>query len=497
MVTRGHEREAAAGTHQADQRARRIGVFVRLLLLGWLVLAMLLQMPLGLADNGDFSRIMTWFTSGPVGFAKNWPPGGTEEWHRRFFRDYLPDWKLDFPGTSKVRSSVLLLWWPGVWLNQLLFTGVLKLWVMSLPARGLLFLSVLGLLRWLERRSGSLRERLLLYGVVAVPLVLMLSTTDYLALLNSFYQETGSLVFLLLFLLALLNLRRFRTSPWAYGAALAALGLLAAAKPSNFYWALIGVPAIAALVPLPRRQRLVLVAASLACAAPLGYGAYHLTKEANDPQIIAFHGLFYGVLTLSDQPQAHLQALGLPYDAACLGVPSFDANGQRCRALYADAQLRRKTVLVLAREPVIIPRLLGFVAGQMQTTRLEYLGNHAAADRAQRPPAPILRLWSVAKERYFPRGYALLLTLIACIALNVWNLRGSPIRADLAFIGLLTSIACATEMLVAFLGDGRQEIVKHLLLANMLFDVAMLASLAATLLVVCGVVSVRRGFSSQ
>lgn len=473
-VTAGESTAVAAG---AEWRTRRIVLALPLLLATLLAALMLIQLPFGLADNGDFSRIMTWFTSRPAGFEQNWPPSGTEAWDRRFFRYYLPDWQLDFPQTSTVRSSVLLLWWPGVWLNLILYDGLLNLGALSLPARAVLLLVVLGLLRWVAQSSRSLREYLVLMACVGVPFVAMVSTTDYLVLLNSFYQESGSLIFLPLLVLALLAVRRTRSNPWLYAATLAALALLASAKVSNVYWAVLGVPVLASLVPWSRRRRVALIGASLLLAVGLGYGAYQLTKEANNPQIVAFHGLFYGVLTLSERPQAHLQALGLPYDAACLGVPSFDANGQRCRALYANAPLRRDTIIVLAREPLIVPRMLAFVAGQMQATRLEYLGKRAPSDGARGPTPSVLRVWSIMKERFFPRGFALLLALGIGLALNACSVRGRTPRADLAFVGLLTCAACLIDMVVAFLGDGRQELTKHLLLANILFDVALIASL--------------------
>ena len=73
-----------------------------------------LQSDIGLADNGDFTRGARWFTSGPVGFAENVPATGTDAYQKRFFRYWLPAWKLEFSPRFWMRSSAQLLWLPGI-----------------------------------------------------------------------------------------------------------------------------------------------------------------------------------------------------------------------------------------------------------------------------------------------------------------------------------------------------------------------------------------------
>ena len=48
------------------------------LLAAWLLFAFLAQNDLGLADNGDYTRFMASFTSGPIGM-ENWPPAGLQQ----------------------------------------------------------------------------------------------------------------------------------------------------------------------------------------------------------------------------------------------------------------------------------------------------------------------------------------------------------------------------------------------------------------------------------
>jgi len=103
---------------------------------------LLAQLDTGLADNGDFTRAMTIFTSGPATISPNWPDpiSQKELWVRRFFKYYIPYWKLDYPEAFSIRrpfkSTALLLWVPGIFLNQLFWSkNVLNIGIMSLPIR--------------------------------------------------------------------------------------------------------------------------------------------------------------------------------------------------------------------------------------------------------------------------------------------------------------------------------------------------------------------------
>jgi hypothetical protein len=52
----------------------------------------------------------------------------------------------------------------------------------------------------------------------------------------------------------------------------------------------------------------------------------------------------------------------------------------------------------------------------------------------------------------------------------------------LAAIGLLVSVACVVDMFLVIFGAGKFEVIKHLFLANVLFDMALLAFLNSLLI---------------
>jgi hypothetical protein len=108
-------------------------------------------------------------------------------------------------------------------------------------------------------------------------------------------------------------------------------------------------------------------------------------------------------------------------------------------------------------------------------------------DQQQRfwPPTEesgFLNVWATLKFHVFPIGYALALLLICFLVWFLWTMKSTGLIQDLALIGLLCTVACMADMTITILGDGMVEVVRHLFLANLLFDVAALAFLNSLLL---------------
>lgn len=469
----------AADSSDLTEEAPRDGrdallLWVRVGLVALAALALYLQLDLGRADNGDFTRVMTWFVDSPVGFEENFPTDPDDR-QLRFFTQYLPYWDLTFPLDSAVTSSAVLLWLPGVALNWALYSPeVLSLAVMSLPARLILLGALLLLFTWLDRRLRDPRERLIATLAIGVPFLLLLTATDYVTFLNSFYQEAASFVYLVAFLAVVLALRLRGWSRGLAGFALMLLFLVAATKASNVYWPFIG---IAALVPPAAawRPRLIAWAVALVVAAILAYAALALTMGANIQSTLTYHSIFNGVLPLSDQPDEHLEELGMADADECIGHSAFDEVGGICWRDRKDDVSRADLVGIVARELILVPRALTSAASAMQDLTFP-----SARVRAEEPPqaesrTPLLNSWSLAKRAIFPRGGLLIVTLLAYLAASVWALRAGGLRGDLGALGLMLTLATGVDMAVAFFGDGFQELDKHLFVANLTFDLATVA----------------------
>ncbi len=457
---------------------------IKAILILWFIIAMYLQHRIGLADNGDFSRSMNWITSGPIGIEPNWPSYGTEEWSMRFFNYWIPNWKLDW--TILIPStSAFLLWLPGALLNQFLYSSdVLYLPLLSLLPKLILFGALILLFEWIKLET---RYKTLLLFSLGVPAILLFTTTDYVAYLNSFYQESASFVYLLLLLVSLLLLRH-RPSRWYLLFSLASILLLATTKRANVYWTLLAIPLVIYTWSRTKDVRLrTTVLASLALITLFTFAAVSIT-EAKDSSLqnYAFHSLFYGALTFSDNPAAHLRDLGMNDATKCIDTPAFTATGIECVSEYRDRLSYLNTINVIYREPVVMFRMLKYVLDNMQVVSLDYLGKFSIDDpRSQTSPpvySPRLNLWAELKFQFFPKGYALSIALIAFAIWFILSFKRLGIYQDFALVGLMVTIACVFDMTIAILGDGKQELVKHLFLSNVLFDIAAIVFLSGLLL---------------
>jgi hypothetical protein len=452
---------------------------LKIAILGVFVLLNILNLPSGWADNGDYDRIAQWFSSGPAALAENFPPLGTPEWDLRFYRYWIPEWKLDFPLRSTMFISAILLWLPGIVLNYLLFSNsVLWLPLMSLGARLALLLLLWWVLRWIDRRSARPWVHHLALGL---PLALMFGTADLAGFYNTFYQETGTLVFLPL-LLVVIAWGQPGARGWRYYATyLAAVTLVTLSKTSCFYWAGLGLPFAISLRPALRRPLLALPLAAVLVAVPLIAGLtlteYHYAGGPNRP----YNALFTGVLQLSVDPQARLSELGFPAQALdCVGKDWYSQGGQACSEPFWEQISYTRVLRVLWAEPAILFKQAEQLANAMQNLTLE-LGRYASADHAPRQEG-VLNLWSELQQRVFPRGLlGLGLASLAILAACAWTWKKEGLPAALARVALVCLLGMGIDAFVQILGDGPRDLIKHLVIANVLFDLSALAAINAAL----------------
>jgi hypothetical protein len=470
------------------------GAVLPALLVGYFVAAMAWQFHTGLADNGDFTRGIKIFSPGPVGIRPNFPPPHSGLWYQRFYRFWLPRWTLRRQSEKPI-TSALVFWVPGIAVSELLAPGAeISLPLMSIVPRLLLLGELILLLLWARQQSAGK----VLAVTVGLPAVLLLTTTDQAAYLNSFYQEQASLVFVLPLFFSLVYLRR-RPTPLRLAVVILCLALLATGKESLVYWPALALPFIlycwVSRAPARWRdhaRRTVAIGCTAACALTL---VAHACVQFHEDRVNPYHSLFYGALTFSQRPAEHLQRLGFADGRDCINVSAYQEPGTSYFEAHRDRMTFLNTVTTVAHEPAILWRMGRHVLAQMQDLSLGYLGKYAANDPRSLlfPPSPdtqtgaeqrmwngsqestLLNTWATLKYHCFPTGGKLALTLTVFAAWFGWQLRGTAAAGELALAGLLASVATVADMAIAILGDGRYELIKHLYFANLLFDIAAIA----------------------
>jgi len=452
------------------------------------VIGLIAQLDSGLADNGDFTRAMTVFSSGPTDIHPNWPDpiNQKEMWERRFFKFYIPYWKLDYPEPFSInrpfKSTAYLLWLPGVFLNRMFWsTNALNIGMMSLPTRLFLIIFVWLVIKWI--RSSLIAEKTIILLLCFVGPIVVLILSPYSRYLNSFYYESAALFFVPLFfcVIVILTVRSFAPIILCLVVFTTSI-LIAMAKAQWFYWPFIA--ALGALIVLRKRSFSISWSTHigiLIVAIFLSVAALVFTRPSTEAlSVNAYHRFFYGALMLSRDSQSHLAHLGVPELSECIGVHGYTEQGLACRRRAKEVVKLVNLVKVLLHEPALIVRMLNAAAQNMHVIALPYLGTFSEHDprgRTGYQPGLIESVWLTMKKA-LPRGPLVFLWLMINWFISWRAIRKS--KSDLiiaiGIIGVLAAITAFLDMMVAVLGEGLYELQKHLFMANLMFDISTICS---------------------
>jgi hypothetical protein len=445
-----------------------IGVFLALFAL-LLVRQLALPPIVGLADNGDYLRVMS-----PVGL-DHLP----REWAERYF--YFLNTRYVHVGglrlTHFVSSELSLAAAAAAAHRAIAPHGIFDLRILGL-VHAAAFLAGLALVV-VAARTLPLLARLVLYAC----LLFVFGDVGYVCYFNSFYSEPASLIgFAWLVGTALLVLRRRAgpgaRTPWA-GLFLAVSCFFVTAKLQNGALAFpLGVYAWRLFSgSRPRRRLGVALAATLGLLGAVYSGPGH-TRQARE--VGAYLMVFHEILPRVPDRPAVLASLGLDpglsrlLDAAGHG-PQYDP------AVLQDQHVTR-LYLRVARfylaHPAMLRDLLVAGARNACSLRPPEIGNFEK--RAGFPPGTKARAfgaWSRWKERALPKsgwtvaGFA----VVNALAIGLcWRRRDGGRRGGIAELHLLLVVMAALQFLVVVAGRGSYEIIKHLLLFNALFDACLI-----------------------
>ncbi|MFF2483020.1 hypothetical protein [Paenibacillus sp. NPDC058071] len=446
-----------------------------------LVMLLFIRPVTGVADNGDFHRVMT--AGGLTYFDEG------ESYEDRYFGyahekyGYGP-----FLFGSYVSSQIPLVVLAGllgrVWNGEWFDIRVLA----SLYSA--LFLAALFILVKFNK-SSSFWFNLALTGV----LVVVFADVGYTAYFNSFFGEAATLVFMLLTVgLVLGALRAERGASGLLAAFFLAAALLVSTKlqyaPIGVVIGLLGIRLMRARTDRGWRRTAVIGSAVVLAASIVVYAA----APGGLKGINLYQTVFFGVLKDSPDPARDLQELGLPESLAVnAGTNYFQKDAvikqNDPRIEEALSKIGHTDVLLYyAKHPLRFVQKLERGAKNGMSVRPYYLGSFDQAEgRGRGALNYAYSVWSEFKHTHVPNRLwfvALFYLLYVGVILASYFKRRrsesleSRARRRLALEVLLTvALIGVFALAVPLVGDGEADLGKHLFLFNVCFDLMAITAL--------------------
>jgi hypothetical protein len=421
----------------------------------------------GLADQGDFARMIGRFGYGPEDKSPDLK-------FMYVVRKYIADPAFRYPDWEQFNSEYVFVGSAVAFNRVVSKDGKLDVVVIGL-IHSLAFLAAFARLLWVTRRFGA-APMLWIAGL------LVLTDAAYTAYWNSFYGEPASCIFFLLLLgesIAICDSGHTTAAQLARWTLWAVLWVLA--KPQN---APLGL--VLALFSLRLRSwafdwRARRVAAA-GCAAIAGVAAFSVWTV---PQPVrwstGYDMVFRSIIPESKDPAADLRVLGLDPELAKYG--GTWAEGHPFYELVTGGAFRNRiTPFTIARFYLMRParfwRHIKVMLGSAFVLR-DFYGNFekgAGYPAAARSSA--FSLWSQFHQNSLSRaGRLIFFLLLLCPAglASLWiRAREAPERRRAEFFGLLLA-CCLAALFTVLLGDCWDNI-KHFYLFNLLFDVSLIAA---------------------
>jgi hypothetical protein len=467
---RGEVRLAPAADRE-DGPLLGLGRFewILLLLLAALLAGQLLVSPIvGLADNGDYVRI-----TDPLGLR---PP--VDSWEDKYFLYVNPKYLLVPRTAPHFFSSQLVLAEAALAVDRIVTRGA----TFDLRCLGGLHLLIylLGLSLILSATHTFARP---LRAILGIGLLLAASDVAYIATMNSFYTETAGLVFFSVFLgLALREARALRPSWPRTVFTVVAAALFISAKPQYYLLAfpLAAWPMVVLWRRIRLRRRKLLFILTAALSLWSLFLIHRVPPSSHVP--VLWDSLFNTILPHSPNPESDLKELGLePELVRYSGTTAWD-NGvplYPTTARYGYVDLAR----FYWHHPGRFLSLNALCARQAFVWREPLLGNFTRD--AGRPPRSLRHSvlgWSEFEGRFLPGslwflGASLSLILIGCLYEMHKQGLSSPAGRTAALVAAIVLLA-ALQFGICVAVEGLKDLIKHLYLFQVLYDVCFLAGAA-------------------
>ena len=452
---------------------------VAAMLAGMLLLAMLFLSPvIGMADNGDFYRIMVGnglykldrYEAGQYFgyFSKEY---GQYQYYNEFGSGFQS------AQTPLIQLAALL---------DKLFTGQDGRFDIRFQAAILSVCFVAAI--YLLARYATLRVKGPLAYLIALIAVFIFADVGYLAYFNSFYAEGLAYVSFLVAAAFALLLSSGRGKNALLMILFTVSGLILTCSKQQFAPLGILLGILCLFLNNPERdfsQKNRLLWLRRGCAALLtaaGILTYVLIPQ-EFVDINSYHAMTRGVLMASENPEKALEEFGISPQYALLDQtiyyernPVIDAADPMLKedffAKYGFVSVARYYIL----HPGQLFAMLNTAAKSTNSIRPESIGNYEkSAGREPGAQSSFFSLYSALKKAWVPRTVGfILLFFAAMLAVSHKDRLRTVILGFVMLMGL-------SQIAVSIIGAGDADLAKHIFLYNVAFDVSLFVLLSAAL----------------
>lgn len=454
------------------------------LLAGWLLFT---PPVVGVADNGDFSRLMR-----IAGFRYL---DDHETYEERYFHyahqyfGYKSNW-----GPSYVTSQVLFLAAVGR-VARLFQPDMFDIRWLGAAYTPLFAAAVYLLVRHAPAVPGRKAVSALTAAAIGLMILFVFGDIGYLAYFQSFYGEPYAFAGMLLAASAALAAATKERPPSGllliyFAAAFAVVTSKVQYAPLGLIFAALAWRLFAHRAENRRRRH------ALAGIAVLLTGTAVMLAVPNGlKHINLYQSVFFGILKDSPDLARDMRELGIPERYAALAGTNYF---QKDAAIPQDDPGLRRDVLerlshadvirYYLRHPDRFVQKLEKAAASAHFIRPYYLGNYdRSAGKPPRALATKFSAWSTWKARHMPGNLMFFAGgfLMYFMALAVWWIRTNSRRMRLALETMLAvALAGAFSFVIPVLGDGEADLAKHLFMFNVCFDMMVVSAAAA---LICGI----------
>ncbi|AIQ32939.1 membrane protein [Paenibacillus sp. FSL P4-0081] len=438
------------------------------------VIALFTAPYVGMADNGDFFRIIY-----SNGLYFNLPDYDSQ--YFGYFIKQFGIYQYYNENSSMLVSSQSLFIKLALFVNKLVFSKEVfdirfQAAIYTLLYVAAVYLLIEAVTFKMSRKRGM---------IVAALAVFIFGDTGYTAYFNSFFGESLVMVTMILVFASWLLLYRKRYNDYAMLAVLLVSTLiLTTSKQQNAPVGMV-ISLLSISLVWIRRDKLFRWVTLLSAALMMFAGiATYLNISKEFVNINQYHAMTRGVLMESENPETALQSFGINEQYAILKENTYyDQYGTvdvKSDLLEKDFYSQYGFVSILkyyVTHPDQLGSILDTAAESAYTIKPAAMGNYEkSAGKEFRAQSHFFNVYSTLKEKLAPRTFAFILLWMAVITGVYMPSFVSAVRArdyrgmQRLFVILATMLVGLSGIVVSIIGAGDADIAKHEFLFTLAFD---------------------------